>query len=94
MANGPAETTDPNPADNLDIDETVVLAVGTCGTWDHRLLVDLSVASEESYEACSSITVAENVQVEATGALSLRAPLVRIGSGFVVGGQFQAGPLP
>jgi hypothetical protein len=91
---GPGESVDPDPADNRGVDETVVLAAGTCGTWDHRLLVDLSVASEESYQACSSIRVGGNVRVEATGALTLWAPLVRISSGLVVRGQFQAGALP
>lgn len=60
------------------------------------VLSDIAVASDQTFQACNSITVGPDVSVEATGSLQLTAPLVVFKDGFVVrsGGSLSAGPSP
>ena len=85
----PEGTVDLSPSNNSATDTDVVLEVGACGTFNDRILSDVTFAGPETVEACNSILAGPNVTVAAD--VIFRAPLIGLASGFsVVSGTFAA----
>lgn len=86
----PLGFTDPTASNNSATDQT---HLGTCSANADEVLSNGTITMPLTVEACSSIEVGPNYRVMPGGALTLRAPLVRMLAGFSVqGGTLDVDP--
>jgi uncharacterized repeat protein (TIGR01451 family) len=81
----PADVDDPDPSNDSDSAEFVVLEIGSCGVFNDRFLQDLTITTTEIFQACSSIRAGPGFQVLSPGDATLEAPLVALARGVTIG---------
>jgi uncharacterized repeat protein (TIGR01451 family) len=81
----PADVDDPDPSNDSDSAEFVVLEIGPCGVFNDRFLQNLTITTTEIFQACSSIRAGPGFQVLSPGDATLEAPLVVLDRGVTIG---------